>query len=222
MVVKYLFDKFPNATSHELSLPRSKVICSASLAYIAVNRLELHKMLLVDSMELSLSIDVSVSILSGASGKEIIDSGWKFDPPKAISDVFESVIGAVLVDSGYDYEKTVAVLEHVMSDVLDPLTPSVARDPVSDLVCWMSREGCTSVSFQYVIFAHHILDRKIQVLFSGKSRKKLNFGSVMELQLWYMESWLSDPSYPQVLLWQDFWLRKELWSFSKIQNLRNA
>lgn len=156
MVVKYLFDKFPNATSHQLSLPRSKVICSASLAFIAVNRLELHKMLLVDSMELSLSIDVSVSILTGASGKEIIDSGWKFDPPKAISDVFESVIGAVLVDSGYDYEKTVAVLEHVMSDVLDPLTPSVARDPVSDLICWMSREGCTSVSFQYVIFAYHI------------------------------------------------------------------
>ena len=156
MVVKYLFDKFPNATSHQLSLPRSKVICSASLAYIAVNRLELHKMLLVDSIELSLSIDVSVSILSGASGKEIIDSGWKFDPPKALSDVFESIIGAVLVDSGYDYEKTVAVLEHVMSDVLDPLSPSVARDPVSDLVCWMSREGCTSISFQYVIFAYHI------------------------------------------------------------------
>ena len=153
MVVKYLFDKFPDATSHQLSLPRSKVICSASLAYIAVNRLELHKMLLVDSIELSLSIDVSVSILLGASGKEIIDSGWKFDPPKALSDVFESVIGAVLVDSGYDYEKTVAVLEHVMSDVLDPLSPSVARDPVSDLVCWMSREGCRSVSFQYVIFA---------------------------------------------------------------------
>ena len=155
MVVKYLYDKFPNATSHQLSLPRSKVICAASLAYIAVNRLELHKMLLVDNIELTLAIDVSVSILSGASGKEIIQTGWKFDPPKALSDVFESVIGAILVDSGYDYEKTVSVLEHVMSDVLEPLSPSVARDPVSDLTCWMASAGCTLISFQYVIIFYH-------------------------------------------------------------------
>jgi endoribonuclease Dicer len=155
MVVKYLYDKFPSATSHQLSLPRSKVICAASLAFIAVNRLDLHKMLLVDNVELSIAIDVSVSILSGASGEEIIQSGWKFDPPKALSDVFESVIGAVLVDSGYDYEKTVSVLEHVMSDVLDPLSPSVTRDPVSDLICWMASAGCTSISFQYVIFSYH-------------------------------------------------------------------
>ena len=152
MVVKYLYDKFPNATSHQLSFPRSKVICAASLAHIAVNRLELHKMLLVDNIELSLAIDRSVSALAGVSGKEIVETGWKFDPPKALSDVFESVVGAVLVDSGYNYEKTVSILEHVMSDVLDPLSPSVAKDPVSDLICWMAGAGCTSISFQYVIF----------------------------------------------------------------------
>jgi len=99
-------------------------------------------------MELSLAIDASVSILEGVSGKEIVEAGWKFDPPKVLSDVFESVLGAILVDSGYDYDKTVSILEHIMSDVLDPLSPSVARDPVSDLVCWMASQGCTSISFQ--------------------------------------------------------------------------
>ena len=69
---------------------------AASLAFIAVHRLELHRMLLVDTVELNLSIDVSASILWGASGKEIINSGWKLDPPKAISDVFESVIRSSL------------------------------------------------------------------------------------------------------------------------------
>lgn len=156
MAVKYLYDKYPDATSHQLSLPRSKVICAASLAHIAVNRLELHKMLLVNNVELSLAIDLAVPILSSIPGKEIIEAGWKFDPPKALSDVFESVIGAVLVDSDYDYEKTVSVLEHVMSDILDHITPSVARDPVTDLVCWMSAAGCRSISFQYVISARHI------------------------------------------------------------------
>jgi len=156
MVVKYLYDQFPNATSHQLSLPRSKVICAASLAHIAVNRLELHKMILANNIELNLAIDRSVSVLTGVSGKEIIEAGWKFDPPKALSDVFESVIGAVLVDSGYDYEKTVSVLEHIMSDVLDPLSPSVAWDPVTDLISWMAGEGCRLVSFEYVTFSCHI------------------------------------------------------------------
>ena len=68
---------------------------AASLAFIALHRLELHRMLLVDTVELNLSIDVSASI-SGASGKEIINSGWKLDPPKAISDVFESIIRSSL------------------------------------------------------------------------------------------------------------------------------
>lgn len=157
MVVKYLYDKFPNATSHQLSFPRSKVICATSLAHVAVNRLELHKMILVNNLELSLAIDRSVPILAGASGKDIIDAGWKFDPPKALSDVFESVIGGVLVDSGYDYEKVVSVLEHVMSDVLDPLSPSVARDPVSDLTCWMAKAGCRLLSFEYVVFSCYAL-----------------------------------------------------------------
>ena len=93
------------------TLPRSKEIYPASLAYIVVNRLEL----LVDSIELSLSIDVSVSILSGASGKEIIESGWKFVPPRVLSDVFESVVGAILVDRVVTItSKIVAVLEHVV------------------------------------------------------------------------------------------------------------
>ncbi|KAF8162827.1 hypothetical protein B0H34DRAFT_693086 [Crassisporium funariophilum] len=148
-VIKYLYDKFPDATSHQLAFPRTKAICAPSLASIAVRRLGLHKMMLVNSMDLSIAIDHYVPILESIPGEEIVRTGWKFDPPKALSDVFESVIGAVLLDSGYDYEKTAAVVEYIMEDVLEALSPSLAKDPISQLMEWTSGAGCRrSASFE--------------------------------------------------------------------------
>ncbi|KAH9484058.1 Endoribonuclease Dicer-like protein 3a [Psilocybe cubensis] len=136
VVIYYLFRKFPDATSHQLALPRTKAICSPSLAYLAVRKLALHKVMLSNSINLTTAIDFYSPLLENLSGKEIVKNGWKYDPPKALSDVFESVIGAVLVDSGYDYEKTASVVEHVMSDVLEALSPAVDKDPVSELLEW--------------------------------------------------------------------------------------
>lgn len=144
-VVQYLFDKFPNATSHQLAFPRTKAICNQTLAHLAVKKLALHKMMLINSMDLNMAVDRCVSVLESLSAEEIVKNGWKYDPPKALSDLFESVVGAVLVDSGYDYEKTAAVLEYVMEDVLEVLSPSLAKDPVSELMEWAASIGCTRI-----------------------------------------------------------------------------
>jgi len=136
------------ATSHELAFPRTKAICAPALAFLAVKKLGLHKVILVNQPDLTEAVNVYVPLLQAASGEEIITRGWRYDPPKALSDVFESVMGAVLVDSGYDYEKTAVVVEHIMEDILVPLSPSVRRDPVSDLVEWMASKGCTKVTFE--------------------------------------------------------------------------
>ncbi|KAF8881944.1 hypothetical protein CPB84DRAFT_1791372 [Gymnopilus junonius] len=148
VVMKYLFDKFPHATSHQLSLSRARAICSPTLAYLTVKRLGLHKMMLVNSMALSQALNVYVPLFEGLSGKEVVKASWKYDPPKALSDVFESIIGAVLVDSGYDYEKTAAVVEYVMDDVLEALSPAVQKDPVSELTEWLAGSGCRSLHFE--------------------------------------------------------------------------
>jgi len=144
----YLFNKFPNATSHQLSLPRMRAICAPTLANLAVRRLGLHKVMLVNNMDLTISIDRYVPVLEQTSGEEIVRTGWKFDPPKALSDVFESIIGAILIDSGYDYEKTAAVVEYVMQDVLEALSPAMDKDPVSELTEWASGSGCRMVTFE--------------------------------------------------------------------------
>ena len=150
IVVQYLYDKFPEATSHQLSFPRSKAVCSPTLAYLAVQQLELHKMMLVDSIDLNTAIAGYVLILQNCSAENIVKTGWKFDPPKALSDFFESLTGAIFIDSGYDYDKTAAVVEHVMEGVLEVLSPALAKDPISELMEWRGAQGCRKVIIEYV------------------------------------------------------------------------
>jgi len=66
----------------------------------------LHKHLLINNVELSTAITRHVPLLESLLPEDVIVKGWKYDPPKALSDVLESLIGAVLVDSAYDFERT--------------------------------------------------------------------------------------------------------------------
>ncbi|KAJ7243385.1 hypothetical protein B0H12DRAFT_1130925 [Mycena haematopus] len=150
VVIDYLYRKFPDSDSDQLAWPRTKAICAPALAHAAVRYLKLHQLMLVNNVELSLEIQRSVPQLQACSGEEIVQQGWRYDPPKALSDVFESVIGAVLVDSNYNYERTASVVEFVMHDVLEGLTPSLPRDPISELMEWAGTAGC--ISSQQIVF----------------------------------------------------------------------
>lgn len=150
VVMHHLFRKFPDATSGQLSAARSRAVCGPTLASIAVNRLGLHKHLLINNVELSTAIARHVPLLETLSPEDAILKGWKYDPPKALSDVLESVVGGVLVDSAYNFEKTASVVEVVMSDVLEILTTTLPRDPVSELMVWAATEGCKRIAFQQV------------------------------------------------------------------------
>ncbi|KAG9318230.1 hypothetical protein JVU11DRAFT_311 [Chiua virens] len=148
VVMRHLFRKFTDATSGQLSAARSRAVCGPTLASVAVNRLGLHKHLLINNVELSTAIIRHVPLLETLSPEDAILKGWKYDPPKALSDVLESLVGAVLVDSAYNFEKTAAVVEVVMSDILDVLTTNLPRDPVSELMVWAATQGCKRIAFQ--------------------------------------------------------------------------
>jgi endoribonuclease Dicer len=106
--------------------------------------------MLINRVDLVEAIESYVPVLQATSGEEIVKRGWRYDPPKALSDTFESVMGAILVDSGYHYERAAAVVEHAMEDVLLALSPSFSLDPVSKLMEWAAASGCTKVTFEYV------------------------------------------------------------------------
>ncbi|KAH9857576.1 hypothetical protein C2E23DRAFT_720089 [Lenzites betulinus] len=147
VVTDYLYKKFPEANSGQLSWGRSRAVCATALASLAVKRLQLHQLLLINNVELSMAISKYVPVLEEISEDEVILTGWKHDPPKALSDVFESVMGALLVDCDYNYDKAAAVIEMVMEDILVKLRPDLPRDPVSQLMVWVAKAGCTCISF---------------------------------------------------------------------------
>ncbi|KAI8999078.1 hypothetical protein BD414DRAFT_527097 [Trametes punicea] len=147
VVTEYLYKKFPEATSGQLSWARSRAVCGAALASLAVKRLSLHQLLLVNNVELSMAIGRYVPVLEEISEEEIILHGWKQDPPKALSDVFESVMGALLVDCDWNYDKAASIIEMVMDDLLVKLRPDLPRDPISQLMVWVAQSGCNCVSF---------------------------------------------------------------------------
>lgn len=89
-----------------------------------------------------------VHILKEATNDEITLSGWKQDPPNALSDVLESVLGAVSVDCGYNFEKAFVVAETPLRELLVTLTPDMSKDPVSTLMLWSARSGCRKISFR--------------------------------------------------------------------------
>ena len=150
VVIKYLYDKFPDASSFQLSWLRSLAICSPALASVAVRRLELHNVMLVNNVELGVAISQYVPFLSSCSGADIVRHGWKHEPPKALSDVLESTLGAVLVDSAYDLEVATAITLNLMNDVLEALSTTLKMNPISELLEWTAGQGCREVSFQYV------------------------------------------------------------------------
>ncbi|CCM04515.1 uncharacterized protein FIBRA_06696 [Fibroporia radiculosa] len=147
-VMRYLYNKFPEATSGQLSWARSRAVCAPALASVAVKRLGLQKLLLVNNVELSIAMGKCIPILESLSEEEIILSGWKQDPPKAMSDVLESVLGAVFVDLDFNFEKASSIAEQVLNDLLEVLTPELPRDPVSNLMVWVAQAGCRRVTYR--------------------------------------------------------------------------
>ena len=148
VTTRYLFTKFPTATSGQLSWARSRAVRAPALASVAVKRLGLHKMVLINNVELSVAISRYIPVLEELSDADIIHTGWKHDPPKALSDILESVLGAVFVDCGWDFEKACVITENTLRDLLVVLSPDMPRDPVSNLMVWTAQSGCQKISFR--------------------------------------------------------------------------
>ncbi|KAA1477124.1 hypothetical protein DENSPDRAFT_571422 [Dentipellis sp. KUC8613] len=145
VVMTYLFKKYPSATSHQLSWPRSRAVCAPPLAYVAVKHLGLHKLMMANNSELSIAIDRYAPILEQLSPRDIVLQSWAHDPPKAISDILESLVAAIFVDSAYNFHKTAVIVEGFMSDILDVLSPDMPADPVSELMVWTAKSGCRRI-----------------------------------------------------------------------------
>jgi endoribonuclease Dicer len=167
VIMRYLYHRFPKATSGDLTTAKGRLVRNSALASLAVKKLELHKVILLNNATLSSAIWSYAKLLRETSYTEIVINGWKYEPPKALGDVFESVMGAVFVDSGHNFEKFSVIVEMIMEELLDEIEMDLPLDPVSNLMIWMSKNGCRRVNFQYVLLQNSPLEANGNV---GKRR----------------------------------------------------
>jgi endoribonuclease Dicer len=150
VVMTYLFQKFPNANSGQLSSLRARAVCGPALAFVAVHVLKLHNFLLADHSGLTAAVERYIPILQATPSRDIVLQSWAHDPPKVISDILESLIAAVLIDSGYNLDKTMCILETAMQCILEVLSPDLPPEPVSAFYLWAAKSGCKRIHLRCV------------------------------------------------------------------------
>ncbi|KAG9118827.1 Dicer-like protein 1 [Ceratobasidium sp. 392] len=140
-VLKYMYKKFDKMTPGQMSWARSRLVNATTFGKLGVG-LELHKCILTSSNALEKAMTSFAAEVEEVSLPEILRSCWKIDAPKPISDVFESIFGAVFVDSSFDLELTFTVIDRVMSNIMQFVSPNMPGDPTSELVRWVASQGC--------------------------------------------------------------------------------
>lgn len=169
-VVDYLYDHLPpSATSDHLSRFRQTAICAPTLSYVAINKFQLHNIILINNTLVSKSISTCAPQFLKLEVSEIVENAWSYTDlaPKCISDVLEGVIGAVLVDSGWNWDVVYEVVtNNILREILDELCRVYAtkggkrRDPVAELQEALAaadgarkRKGCRAkVEYKWVFF----------------------------------------------------------------------
>lgn len=149
VVLEYIFNKFPRATSAQLHLAKSRAIWAPSLTTIGIRQLSLHKYILVSNTGLQRAMAEATKAHSEMPYEKTVLGGWLLDPPKLLSDVVESLCGAMLVDSGYDYDRVKAVILRFMDPILQLLRPDLPKDPTSELLLAIAKRRCQRARFQY-------------------------------------------------------------------------
>jgi len=147
-ITDFLFNKFPIAQPGKLSWARATAVCNSTLSAIALKVLNLDKSILHSSAILPLAMEAARAELVPMAYRDIVCNTWKLDPPKALGDVTESVLAAVFVDANFDLEIAFKVIRHVMKDLLEALHPDTPKDPISEMLMYMAKEGCTRGRFR--------------------------------------------------------------------------
>ena len=108
-VRKWIFHKFPSSPVGQMECIEQSVVCNETLAFLSW-RSGVHKYLRHQDQTMIGRIELYEWTLKHGRGL------WGTDPPKAIADICESLIGAVYLDGGFEAGQDAAL--HVVTPVL--------------------------------------------------------------------------------------------------------
>ncbi|KAI3524344.1 hypothetical protein L1887_02997 [Cichorium endivia] len=128
LITSYLYSVYPNLKPGQLTDLRSLSVNNNSFAGIAVNR-SFYKYMLCDSSSLVLSMDKYAKYFKTTASKNgVVET---VSCPKALGDLVESCVGAILLDSGFNLD----VVWNIMIAFLDPVMKfsALQLNPVREL-----------------------------------------------------------------------------------------
>ncbi|XP_045827560.1 dicer-like protein 4 isoform X3 [Trifolium pratense] len=129
LITSYLYSAYPKLKPGQLTDLRALSVNNKAFACVAVERC-FDEYLLSDSRDLSKAVKRYVDYIR----RPVSDSGNDGGPksPKALGDLVESCVGAILLDSGFDLNE----VWKIMTSFLDPImkfSSSLQLSPVRDL-----------------------------------------------------------------------------------------
>ncbi|KAJ0861345.1 putative ribonuclease III [Helianthus annuus] len=128
LITSYLYSVYPKLKPGQLTDLRSYSVNNNSFAGIAVNR-SFYKYMLCDSTSLTQSMNKYAEFFKTSSSNNVL--GETVPCPKALGDLVESCVGAILLDSGFNLD----VVWKIMISFLDPVMKFSAMqlNPVREL-----------------------------------------------------------------------------------------
>lgn len=127
---------------------RARCVCNTTLASVGTKKLGLHMTIETASPRLVKEMTEAADTFASMSYTEVVDSMWRLDIPKALSDVVEALMGAVLIDSHYDYELAREIGLRLLKEPLEYVHPQLADDPIHEFLKWVGKFGCGQVRFR--------------------------------------------------------------------------
>ncbi|KAM5548130.1 dicer-like protein 4 [Rosa sericea] len=150
LITSYLYSVYPKLKPGHLTDLRSIAVNNKAFATVAVAR-SFHKFLLSDTSTLSEAIKTYVNFIETSASDSSLVDGPKC--PKALGDLVESCLGAILLDTGFDLN----LVWKIMLSFLEPVMSfsNIQLSPVREL-----RELCQD----------HAWDLKFKFLPSKKGK----------------------------------------------------
>ncbi|KAK7329981.1 hypothetical protein VNO77_24164 [Canavalia gladiata] len=129
LITSYLYSAYPKLKPGQLTDLRSLSVNNKAFACVALDR-SFDKFLLCDSSDLSEAIKKYGDYIRRPVSGSGINEGPKC--PKALGDIVESCVGAILLDSGFNLNKA----WNIMTSFLDPImkfSSNMQLSPIRDL-----------------------------------------------------------------------------------------
>ncbi|KAJ9109197.1 hypothetical protein QFC21_000526 [Naganishia friedmannii] len=150
IVVERMYQKYPHADPSELTLRKQAIVSNATLGWLSVVDLGLAVHIQHNSQQaIPRLILQAMDMFKDIGAEALLNEHWEYHPAKFLADVVESIIGAIFVDVGHDYEATKNIVIPLFEKVLIASDTCRIDCPITELMAWAgSKYKCQKIRFE--------------------------------------------------------------------------